>query len=158
MTSRARGRFALVSSLWSQGRPEAFCQGVDVSQRTPERYTSIDFFCVNLSPLPHHPSDQPVHPTMASQEISNIEANRANSEHGSSGLDRKNSDDGVITHTVSRGDEQKPLDPKLQAALANIDERKLMRKVDLHLIPWLSVLYLASFLDRSAVSLMISQA
>jgi hypothetical protein len=29
-----------------------------------------------------------------------------------------------------------------------VDEKKLMRKVDFRIIPWLSVLYLISFLDR----------
>lgn len=39
-----------------------------------------------------------------------------------------------------------------QAALSNgINEKKLMRKVDFRLVPWLSVLYLLSFLDRSAI-------
>ncbi|CEH16794.1 Permease of the major facilitator superfamily [Ceraceosorus bombacis] len=37
------------------------------------------------------------------------------------------------------------------AAQLGVDERKLMRKVDLHLIPFLSLLYLFSFLDRSAI-------
>lgn len=32
-----------------------------------------------------------------------------------------------------------------------VDEKKLMRKVDFRIIPWLSVLYLISFLDRSAI-------
>ncbi|EJD47910.1 MFS general substrate transporter [Auricularia subglabra TFB-10046 SS5] len=32
-----------------------------------------------------------------------------------------------------------------------IDERKLMRKLDMNLIPWLSVLYLLSFLDRTSI-------
>lgn len=32
-----------------------------------------------------------------------------------------------------------------------IDEKKLMRKIDFKLIPWLAVLYLLSFLDRSAI-------
>lgn len=38
-----------------------------------------------------------------------------------------------------------------EAVSAGIDEKKLMRKVDIRLIPWLSVLYLLSFLDRSAI-------
>lgn len=33
----------------------------------------------------------------------------------------------------------------------NIDEKKLMRKIDFRLVPWLSILYLLSFLDRSAI-------
>lgn len=36
-----------------------------------------------------------------------------------------------------------PLSPEAAA----IDEKKLLRKIDLRLIPWLSLLYLISFLD-----------
>ncbi|CCM02520.1 uncharacterized protein FIBRA_04622 [Fibroporia radiculosa] len=32
-----------------------------------------------------------------------------------------------------------------------VDERKLMRKLDWHLVPWLSFLYLLSFLDRTSI-------
>jgi hypothetical protein len=41
----------------------------------------------------------------------------------------------------------------LNAALdvSQVDERKLVRKIDLHLIPWLSLLYLLSFLDRTSI-------
>lgn len=35
--------------------------------------------------------------------------------------------------------------------VATVDEKKLMWKVDLHVIPWLSVLYLFSFLDRGSI-------
>ncbi|TDL26740.1 MFS general substrate transporter [Rickenella mellea] len=35
--------------------------------------------------------------------------------------------------------------------ISGIDERKLMRKLDLALIPWLSFLYLLSFLDRTSI-------
>ncbi|KAG6840574.1 hypothetical protein C0991_005763 [Blastosporella zonata] len=45
-----------------------------------------------------------------------------------------------------------------QAALYNadvdvsgVDEKKLLRKIDLALIPWLSLLYLLSFLDRTSI-------
>ncbi|KAI0318574.1 MFS general substrate transporter [Amylostereum chailletii] len=34
---------------------------------------------------------------------------------------------------------------------SGVDERKLMRKIDLRLIPWLSLLYLLSFLDRTSI-------
>ena len=34
---------------------------------------------------------------------------------------------------------------------AGVDEAKLLRKIDMRLIPWLSFLYLLSFLDRSAI-------
>jgi len=32
-----------------------------------------------------------------------------------------------------------------------VDEKKLMRKIDIALIPWLSFLYLLSFLDRTSI-------
>ncbi|KAJ8469795.1 hypothetical protein ONZ45_g16774 [Pleurotus djamor] len=34
---------------------------------------------------------------------------------------------------------------------SDVDERKLLRKIDLRLIPWLSLLYLLSFLDRTSI-------
>ncbi|KAF8898875.1 major facilitator superfamily domain-containing protein [Infundibulicybe gibba] len=34
---------------------------------------------------------------------------------------------------------------------SGVNERKLMRKIDLHLIPWLTILYLLNFLDRGSV-------
>jgi hypothetical protein len=34
---------------------------------------------------------------------------------------------------------------------SGVDERKLMRKIDFALIPWLSLLYLLSFLDRTSI-------
>ncbi|KAG8699315.1 hypothetical protein FRC09_006689 [Ceratobasidium sp. 395] len=35
--------------------------------------------------------------------------------------------------------------------ISGIDEKKLLRKIDLRLIPWLSLLYLLSFLDRTSI-------
>jgi hypothetical protein len=35
--------------------------------------------------------------------------------------------------------------------ISSIDEKKLMWKVDLNVIPWLTVLYLFSFLDRGSI-------
>ncbi|KAJ6581658.1 major facilitator superfamily domain-containing protein [Mycena capillaripes] len=32
-----------------------------------------------------------------------------------------------------------------------IDEKKLLRKIDIHLVPWFSLLYLLSFLDRTSI-------
>ena len=34
---------------------------------------------------------------------------------------------------------------------SGIDERKLLRKIDWHVVPWLSVLYLLNFLDRGNI-------
>jgi hypothetical protein len=35
--------------------------------------------------------------------------------------------------------------------VSGIDEKKLLRKIDMRLIPWLSLLYLLSFLDRTSI-------
>ncbi|TFY80018.1 hypothetical protein EWM64_g3996 [Hericium alpestre] len=35
--------------------------------------------------------------------------------------------------------------------ISGVDERKLMRKLDMRLVPWLSLLYLLSFLDRTSI-------
>ena len=35
--------------------------------------------------------------------------------------------------------------------VSGVDERKLMRKLDWWLVPWLSFLYLLSFLDRTSI-------
>ena len=35
--------------------------------------------------------------------------------------------------------------------VSQVDERKLMRKIDLRLVPWLWLLYLLSFLDRTSI-------
>ena len=49
----------------------------------------------------------------------------------------------VYDHRKLSDDGLKPLSPEAQA----IDEKTLMRKIDWKLIPWLSLLYLISFLD-----------
>jgi hypothetical protein len=35
--------------------------------------------------------------------------------------------------------------------VSGIDEKKLLRKIDVRLIPWLSLLYLLSFLGRTSI-------
>lgn len=35
--------------------------------------------------------------------------------------------------------------------VSGVDEKKLLRKLDLALVPWLSFLYLLSFLDRTSI-------
>jgi hypothetical protein len=34
---------------------------------------------------------------------------------------------------------------------SGLDERKLLRKIDWHVVPWLAVLYLLNFLDRGNI-------
>ncbi|KAI0067785.1 MFS general substrate transporter [Artomyces pyxidatus] len=46
---------------------------------------------------------------------------------------------------VSRGIYRPEID------IAGIDERKLLRKIDLRLVPWLALLYLMNFLDRGSI-------
>ncbi|KII93819.1 hypothetical protein PLICRDRAFT_101571 [Plicaturopsis crispa FD-325 SS-3] len=35
--------------------------------------------------------------------------------------------------------------------VSGVDERKLLRKIDIHVIPWLALLYLLNFLDRGSI-------
>ena len=35
--------------------------------------------------------------------------------------------------------------------VSTVDERKLMRKIDWHIVPWMSVLYLLSYMDRANI-------
>ena len=41
--------------------------------------------------------------------------------------------------------------PTTDIDTSGVDEKKLLRKIDLQLIPWLSLLYLLSFLDRMSI-------
>jgi hypothetical protein len=61
--------------------------------------------------------------------------------------DKKGNDVGLETSTPTSENSPVVVDP----AQYNVDDKKLMRKIDFRLIPWLSVLYLLSFLDRSAI-------
>lgn len=36
-------------------------------------------------------------------------------------------------------------------SLETVDERKLLRKIDWHVVPWLALLYLLNFLDRGNI-------
>ena len=45
--------------------------------------------------------------------------------------------------------ETSPVQAKLEEGEDMIDEKKLLRKLDWHLVPGLTVLFLLSFLDRS---------
>ena len=56
-----------------------------------------------------------------------------------------------VTTTATLGVDRSPDEYLDDGFPADVDEKKLMRKVDFRLIPWLCVLYLLSFLDRSAI-------
>ncbi|KAF8269706.1 MFS general substrate transporter [Lactarius quietus] len=50
-----------------------------------------------------------------------------------------------------KGKEEHVISVNAQLDISEVDERKLVRKIDLRLIPWLSLLYLLSFLDRTSI-------
>ncbi|PWZ01220.1 MFS general substrate transporter [Testicularia cyperi] len=67
-------------------------------------------------------------------------------------LDKHATDAAVTSATVDAPTPSSNSDHEaLPAADYDIDEKKLLRKIDFRLIPWLCVLYLLSFLDRSAI-------
>ncbi|KAL7009475.1 hypothetical protein EMMF5_001106 [Cystobasidiomycetes sp. EMM_F5] len=41
--------------------------------------------------------------------------------------------------------------PEFDAKTLNVDEKRLIRKCDIRILPWLSLLYLLSFLDRTNI-------
>jgi hypothetical protein len=66
-----------------------------------------------------------------------------------------NDDDSSGKHHVVHAD---PSDPRYHSShynpdmdVSHLDEAALVRKLDWRLIPWLSLLYLLSFLDRTAI-------
>lgn len=52
---------------------------------------------------------------------------------------------------AEKGAEQHAEVYNVSVDISGVDERKLIRKLDLHLIPWLAFLYLLSFLDRTSI-------
>ncbi len=60
----------------------------------------------------------------------------------------------VNIERVDSGREAERVQPAVYNAhidVSGIDERKLLRKLDWWLVPWLSFLYLLSFLDRTSI-------
>ena len=50
--------------------------------------------------------------------------------------------------------DEKTVGPELyrpEVDVSTVDERKLMRKIDWHIVPWMSVLYLLSYMDRANI-------
>lgn len=63
------------------------------------------------------------------------------------------SDEKGRSSEVERADDAKTEVPLYNAHIdiSGVDERKLVRKMDWHLVPWLAFLYLLSFLDRTSI-------
>ncbi|KAI1793868.1 MFS general substrate transporter [Ganoderma leucocontextum] len=68
----------------------------------------------------------------------------------------------MSSDTISRSNDVKDLEAvEVQESIGNvyrpevdtsgIDEKKLMRRIDWHVVPWLAVLYLLNFLDRGSI-------
>ncbi|KAF8877869.1 major facilitator superfamily domain-containing protein [Infundibulicybe gibba] len=55
----------------------------------------------------------------------------------------------IHTRTESTGFTTKLYQPEIDTS--GVDERRLMRRTDLYLIPWLTILYLLNFLDRGNI-------
>ncbi|KAI4526357.1 MFS general substrate transporter [Schizophyllum commune Loenen D] len=70
---------------------------------------------------------------------------KSDSDHESTSAEK----DVVVTAEPLNEKDAYRADASLEAS--GIDERKLMRKVDWHVIPWLALLYLLNFLDRGNV-------
>lgn len=63
----------------------------------------------------------------------------------------------IPSHGKSKAEEKARIDKLATApgvtleSFAHLDEKKILRKMDLHLIPMLALLYLLSFLDRGNI-------
>jgi hypothetical protein len=60
-------------------------------------------------------------------------------------------DEKKFAEVTSHVERSTPEHQRPDAATLEVDEKRLMRKIDFKLVPWLCVLYLLSFLDRSAI-------
>lgn len=65
-------------------------------------------------------------------------------ESGSTTPKSQEKDQAILSDSIPVLSDQK-------SELPTIDEKKLLRKIDWVLIPWLSFLYLVAFLDRSSI-------
>ena len=67
----------------------------------------------------------------------------------------------MSTETIPRKDGKDPEAIEVRESAGNVyrpdvdtssvDEKKLMRRIDWHVVPWLALLYLLNFLDRGSV-------
>jgi hypothetical protein len=80
--------------------------------------------------------DSPVRPTSVSHSIS--------SHAGSKAKNNK-------AEEIARIDKLATAPGVTAASFAHLDEKKILRKMDWHLIPMLALLYLLSFLDRGNI-------
>lgn len=60
----------------------------------------------------------------------------------------KKRDSAVVDEAISI---DRPQLYRPEVDVSHIDERKLMRRIDWHVVPWLALLYLLNFLDRGNI-------
>ena len=63
----------------------------------------------------------------------------------------KKLEDGIDVHPLDAGGMEKPHLYNPHVDVSDIDERQLIRKVDMRTVPWLTLLYLLCFLDRTSI-------
>lgn len=81
-------------------------------------------------------------------------SSQGRNELKSSSSSTAESDEKPRSVRVERADDVAKVKPKIfneHIDVSGINERKLMRKLDWWLVPWLSFLYLLSFLDRTSI-------
>ncbi|PSR78288.1 hypothetical protein PHLCEN_2v7484 [Hermanssonia centrifuga] len=81
-------------------------------------------------------------------------SSQGRNELKSSSSSTAESDEKPRSVRVERADDVAKVKPKIfneHINVSGINERKLMRKLDWWLVPWLSFLYLLSFLDRTSI-------
>ncbi|KAI0773329.1 MFS general substrate transporter [Trametes elegans] len=91
---------------------------------------------------------------MASTDVEKAQATAGSRAAPSPPASTYSSDEKGRTSEIERVDAPGQLETPLYNAhidVSGVDERKLMRKIDFYLIPWLSFLYLLSFLDRTSI-------
>ena len=63
-------------------------------------------------------------------------------------------DSGSIKEVAEKADVTAVVEPQTyrpEVDTSSIDEHKLMRRIDWHVVPWLAILYLLNFLDRGNI-------
>lgn len=77
-----------------------------------------------------------------------MNAEKAPSAHSSA---RENNEKGYAAHREDVAGAPATAVYNADVDTSGVDEKKLVRKLDWRLIPWLSFLYLLSFLDRTSI-------
>lgn len=99
-------------------------------------------YCATLLPI-SRPADRRIAPQHFLPSVAVVPSSTAMSLENSSQKEYKDPE------TVVVQDAENVYRPDVDTS--GIDERKLMRRIDWHVVPWLAVLYLLNFLDRGNI-------